>query len=441
MSYVDVLLIEDDTVLGGALCQRLQLEKLSFRWAQSCAQAIELFRRLKLRPAFVLVDVRLPDGSGEQLFRQIMPHLAQSTVVFATAYGDIAQAVRAVNAGARDYLTKPYDANAVILRVRDAIARHGRPGSNGNIAVNPYAMSQATEHVSRQIELLAKADINILLQGETGVGKEVAARYIHAQSSHSNGPFVVLNCASLSEESVASQLFGHQRGAFSRSRGAYVGAFEEAADGTLFLDEVGELGARAQAMLLRVLEDRQYQPAGGDAKVAARCRFIASTNRDLAAGQANEGFRNDLFYRLAAGHIVLPPLRERLQDIVPLSDIFLQEACARDNQVEPLSFSCDAHRALLGYHWPGNVRELRNRISRAAVLADGPVIEAGQLFSDLQSEPAQAFDLAAARGTAETLSIQRAIAESGGQLNLAAKRLGISRTTLWKKRRAEKERK
>lgn len=434
MSYVDVLLIEDDRVLGGALRQRLQLEGLSAAWVENCSQAVEAFRRQRLRPAFILADIRLPDGSGEDLYRRIIPYVARSTIVFATAYGELAQAVRLVAAGATDYLTKPYDVDALISRIRAAVDAFDDDDASGALPENPFLGSAATEAVAAAIQKLAAQDLTVLLQGETGVGKELTARFMHAASPYSGGPFVPVNCASLADELVESQLFGHRRGAFSGAREAHRGLIEHASGGTLFLDEIGELAPRAQAALLRVLEDKRFLPLGDSAPLKADCRFVASTNIDLAQAVQQKSFRADLYYRLAVGHLILPPLRERPQDILPLAARFLRDWSAAPRA--PAAFSSGAQEALLRHAWPGNIRELKNRVQRAAVIADGPELEETDLFPEGSlNEPVVIPDLNAARADAELRSIQQAIAVSGGQLGLAAKRLGISRTTLWKKLR------
>lgn len=428
---VDVLLIEDDTVLGGALQQRLRLEGISVQWAQSGAQALELLRRMRMRPAFVLADIRLPDGSGEDLYRKLIPYLARATVVFATAYGDIAQAVRLVAAGANDYLTKPYDTDALLLRIRQAIEAAERTGPGAEDGENPFALDEAAAPLALEIERLGASRLPLLLEGETGVGKDMTARYIHGRSASAQGPFVALNCATLTEGLVESQLFGHARGAFSGAGGARPGVFAQAAGGTLFLDEVTDLHPKAQAVLLRVLEDGCYTPLGQAQAMQASCRILAGTQVDLEQAVQQGHFRADLYFRLAVARLRLPALRQRPEALLPLARRLLA------GQAAALSFSPQAERALACHDWPGNVRELKNRITRAAVMAQGQVLSAADLFPE--SRLSEATDLGALRAEAEWRAIQHAIAESGGQMGEAAKRLGISRTTLWKKLRSARE--
>lgn len=432
MTYSDVLLIEDDAVLGGALRQRLALEDISVQWVLNCAQAIELLRRTRLHPAFVLADIRLPDGSGEDLYRRLVPYLSRTTVVFATAYGDIAQAVRLVAAGANDYLTKPYDADALVARIRVAIGRFGDPERPAAVQGNPFASSLRTADTANAIERLASAEMHVLLEGETGVGKDLAARYMHARSPRGGGPFLAINGAELNDALAETQWFGHVRGALGAPAATRDGVFAQAAGGTLYLDEVGELPPRAQSLLLRVLESAGYRPVGAPDALPVDCRVVASTNADLGAAVAQGRFRADLYYRLAAGRIILPALRERPDDIPVLAVRFLQEQRG-SGRTRASGYTDAALAALAEYAWPGNVRELKNRVARAAVMSDAPQLDASDLFPERLLQDAGAADLAAVRQDAEWRGIQRAISASGGHLGHAAKRLGISRTTLWKK--------
>ncbi|MHA7124617.1 sigma-54-dependent transcriptional regulator [Achromobacter xylosoxidans] len=429
MNDTQVLLIEDDPVLGGALLQRLRLEGMRAQWVQSCAQAVEWFRRSRQRPAFVLADIRLPDGSGEDLYRRLIPYLAHATVVFATAYGDIAQAVRLVAAGANDYLTKPYDTDALVARMRAVIAAHP-DGAAVDVRDNPFLPDDPESPLAHALERLAASALPLLLEGETGAGKDRAARYAHARSAFAAGPFVAVNCASVPEELAESLLFGHAKGAFSGAGAARDGFFQQAAEGTLYLDEVAELAPRAQSALLRVLENGEYRPLGDAASRQMGCRIMASASIDLEQAVAGRGFRADLYYRLAVARLALPPLRARPGAIAPLARALLDEQA----QAGAMTLSADALHALDAHDWPGNVRELRNRIARAVVMADGAMLSASDLFPERRLAPAA--DLAALRGDAELRAIQRTIAETGGHLGEAAKKLGISRTTLWKKLRA-----
>jgi len=424
-----VLVIEDDAVLGGALVQRLRLEGLRPQLVGSCAQALQALRRDP--PDFVLADIRLPDGSGEDCYRQALPHLGRTPIIFMTAHADLQQAVRLVRAGADDYLTKPFDIEVLLDRIRELAT----PPTTGAESAPRLGLSPATGRLAADIERLAKVNTPVLLRGETGVGKEVAAKMLHALSRQPDAPFVAVNCAAIPSELMESQFFGHERGAFTGALQQHVGYFEEAGEGTLFLDEVGELPARLQGALLRVLEDGGFRRVGGRSDLRFRGRIVAATNADLQQRIAAREFREDLYYRLAVVELHVPPLRERKDEIVPLAEILLRRACvAMGIPVPALDDSaiaaCKAHR------WPGNVRELRNRLERALALTESGILRAADIFPEYTLDaPPHRGSLADARAQAELESIEQALEASGGRIAEAAHQLGISRTTLWKRRR------
>lgn len=263
----------------------------------------------------------------------------------------------------------------------------------------------------------------------TGSGKDRAPRYMHTRSPYAAGPFVAVNCATLATELVESLLFGHVKGAFSGAGTAREGLFSQASGGTLYLDEVAELTPRAQAVLLGVLENGQYRPLGDGAARQTHCRIVSSTSSDLQAAMTQGTFRPDLYYRLTVASIAAPPLRQRLGALPDLARALLAQQSPAG-----AALSSDALQAICDYAWPGNVRELKNRIARAAVMTDDTTVKSDDLFPE--SKLVEAPDLAATRFGAEQRAIQQAIAESGGHMGQAAKLLGISRTTLWKKLRA-----
>ena len=433
---LEVLIIEDDRVLGGAVVQRLKLEGMEVRWAETCAQAVAELRRS--RPDFVLADIRLPDGSGEALYRETMPHLGSTPIVFATAFADIEQAVRLVRAGADDYLTKPYDVDALVDRLRPLAAAKAAVSAPASSVVQsqPFGLSPATASVAADLQRVAATDLPVLLLGETGAGKEVAARMLHQGSPRAALPFLPVNCGAIVHELMESQFFGHERGAFTGATAAHRGFFEEAGSGTLFLDEIGELDVRLQAALLRVLNDGTFRRVGGRQDLRFSGRIIAATNADLAALVASKAFREDLYYRLAVVEIRLPPLRRRPQEIVILSQGFAHEAAQRTGRPPP-TFSEAAVAALLAHDWPGNVRELRNRIERAVALADSPELADTDFFPERRLDLSQPASLATARERAELEQIERAMTVAGGRVSEAARQLGISRTTLWKLRKKQ----
>ncbi len=427
-----VLLIEDDQVLGGAVSQRLRLEGFPVRWAKSCDQAMQFLRQQ--RPAFVLADIRLPDGSGEDLYRQALPHLGDTPIVFATAFADIEQAVRLVRAGADDYLTKPYDVDLLVSRLHALMGELEAGTSESSDTRVRFGQSPATEGLARDLCKVATRDLPVLLRGETGVGKEVAARFLHAHSTHADAPFVAVNCGGIPRELMESQFCGHEKGAFTGAVSVHAGYFEEAGDGTLFLDEIGELDMRLQTALLRVLQDGVFRRLGARQEQRFRGRIVAATNADLASRIAQGTFREDLYYRLAVVEFTIPPLRERPAEVIELAEYFTREAAAR-NGLPDLRLHPDTHELLQSYPWPGNVRELRNRIERAAALSEDDVLSVDDLFPESRLDADLPTTLADVREQAELDQIERALELSGGKVSEAAKRLGVSRTTLWKRRR------
>lgn len=428
----DIVLIEDDEVLGASIAQRLRLEGIGVRWARSVAEGEAVLRRGP-RPTLVLCDMRLPDGSGEALITRLMPELGAVPVVAMTAYGGIEQAVRLMRAGADDYLSKPFDIQAVIDRVTALAPPPPRPEPDAGEAA-PGWRSPPMRALREAILRLARVDAPVLLTGESGAGKEVAARAIHTLGPRAAEPFVALNCAAIPRDLLESEVFGHEKGAFTGAAARRIGAAERAGAGTLLLDEVAELAPELQAKLLRLLEDRRFLRVGGDREIALQARVIAATNAELKARVAEGRFRQDLYFRLAVVELRVPPLRERREDVLDLAWLFLA-GHGRDLALDP-----DAEAALLAHPWPGNVRELRNRIERAAVLGAAPTLTRLDLFPDAAPQPAIPPDeddlsLAAARDTAEREHIRRVLLRVEGRVQDAAKILGVSRTTLWEKMR------
>ena len=292
--------------------------------------------------------------------------------------------------------------------------------------------------VLKKATQVAATETTVLLTGESGTGKEVVARFIHRTSGRRNGPFVALNCAALPEQLLESELFGYERGAFTSAQQSKPGHIELAAHGVLFLDEVSEISLGAQAKFLRALQEREFQRLGGTRIVKAHIRVIAATNRDLRKATDRGDFREDLFYRLQVFDICIPPLRERPADIVPLSEMFLQDIGESFGRPTG-SLTRDAREALLRHDWPGNVRELRNALERAAILAEGGSIQPQHLFLQRRSK-ASGDQTTSHLGTVERQAIERVLRETGGNKSNAARRLGLSRTQLyWRIRKYDLE--
>ncbi|WP_232818415.1 sigma-54-dependent transcriptional regulator [Elioraea thermophila] len=419
-----LILIEDDPVMGGALADRLELEGFDVAWARSGREAEATARRV--RPALALCDIRLPDGTGEALMARLRPLIGATPVIFMTAYGDIDLAVRLMREGAADFLVKPFETEDLLRRIAALLPVFAEAGGE-------LGASAAMREVEALLERAARVDSTVLLTGESGVGKEVAARFLHARSPRADRPFVAVNCAAIPEALLEAELFGHEKGAFTGADRRREGFAEAAQDGTLFLDEIGELPSALQSKLLRLLEAREFARLGSAKSIPFRARVVAATNADLSALVSSGRFRRDLLYRLDVIRIAIPPLRARRDDILPLARRFAVECAARFGRAPPL-LRPSAEEALLAHDWPGNVRELRNRVERAIALAAGPWLDAADLFPG-EPRPMEEVipSLAAAVAAAERRSILAALEATGGDVTAAAERLGIARSTLFEK--------
>ncbi|MBU8546864.1 MULTISPECIES: sigma-54-dependent transcriptional regulator [Roseomonadaceae] len=423
-----LLLVEDDEVLGTSLVQRLNLEGVTCWWARTAAEGETLLRRH--RPSLVVCDIRLPDESGEALLLRLMPEIGATPVIVATAYGEVAQAVRLLRAGADDYLVKPFPPQLLLEKLRLL----GAPATAAPQAAEAGWQSPAMRLLASQLARLAQVTTPVLLSGESGAGKEIAARRLHALGANPAAPFVAVNCAAIPSELMESEVFGHERGAFTGATQRHEGFAERAADGTLFLDEIGELAPPLQAKLLRLLQERSFTRVGGRDTLPLHARIVAATNIDLQSRLADGGFRQDLYYRLAVVELVLPPLRERPEDLYGLAEAFAAHF-ARAFHRPGLTLGAPALEALLDHPWPGNVRELRNRIERAAILANHPILTPDDIFPGQAVTTTTPVSLAEARDLAERDHIRRVLARSGGRVAEAAQLLGISRTTMWERMR------
>jgi DNA-binding NtrC family response regulator len=383
-------IIEDDTIMGDSLVQRLELEGYTPLWWQTGQEALE--KLFSARPDLVICDIVLPDISGEEVFLRALPRLGSTPFLFVTAHGKIDQAVRLTKAGAVDYLTKPYEITDLLERIA------------GLIAVQPRASGVlGASEAMRQMELLlrrvADIDSSLLITGESGVGKEVAAQFVHRISTRAGEPFIAVNCAAIPPELVESQLFGHERGSFTSAQARHHGHVERAGNGILFLDEVGELPMTMQAKLLRLIEERAFTRVGGETTIKTGARIFCATNTNLEAAVKERRFREDLYFRINVIRVAIPRLRDRSEDILPLAQLFLREfSGAFDRDVH--GFTPEAEQALLEHPWPGNVRELRNRVEQAVALSLAPRITGEALF------PAAAVEHAAALSSAQRLAVE-----------------------------------
>lgn len=418
-------LIEDDPIMGESLAQRLALEGADVTWWKTKAEAVQGLS--KRRPQAVICDLKLPDGNGEEIFLETVKSERAPPFLFMTAFGEIDQAVRLMRSGAGDYVTKPFEMSSLLERL-ESLVDSPEPESEGILGVSP-----AMHALEATLVRLAKVGAPVLLTGETGSGKEVCARLLHASRGKA-GPFMAVNCAAIPAELMESELFGHEKGAFSGAHARHLGYAERAGTGTLFLDEIGDLAPRLQAKLLRLLEARSFTRVGGEQAIPFKARVVCATNVDLPQKVREGSFREDLLYRINVVDVPVPPLRDRGEDIVWLIDRFLTELAGE--AVERIQgTSALALEAALAHNWPGNVRELRNRVERAVALSDGPLLMPGDLFPELRPalKPASRDGLDGIRDEAERRHIARVLAENGGAVLATAKVLGVSRTTLWEK--------
>jgi two-component system response regulator AtoC len=392
----------------------------------------------------VLTDLRLRGEDGMALIEMVLQRPRAPVCMLMTAYGSIATAVEALKRGAYDFVTKPVNIDELGLKIARAIK--GRQTEHENLQLRQQVdkrfglesligESGAMHEIFDTIRQVAPSRATVLLTGESGTGKELIAHAIHNLSSRNKTRFIAFNCAAFSQQLIESELFGHERGAFTGAVERRVGRFEQAAGGTLFLDEIGEIDSNIQVKLLRALDPGLFERVGGNQSIQADVRLIAATNRDLAALVREGKFREDLYYRLAVVQIRVPPVRERKEDIPLLANTFLKEICERDGKAfRPLS--PDAMEALLRYDWPGNVRELKGAIDSGVTLATGNQITVRDLPLTVQGAsgglpPREVGnqDFVNIRDN-EVRLIMRALDESGGNRTEAAKKLGISRRTL-----------
>ncbi len=448
-----VLVVEDEATMRSILFRILSERGYEVAAADSGERGLEFAQ--EFLPDVVVMDQNLPGISGQNATQKIIEIVPGVKVIMVTAFGEIEKAVNAIRRGAYDYLTKPFDNDEFLLRVQRACeARRlalevltlrealGERHSFDQILGKSESL-RAAIHMARRA---AQTEISVLIEGESGTGKEPLARAIHHASSRCNGPFLPVNCAAVPTDIAESQFFGHEKGAFTDAKNTHIGLFEQANDGTLFLDEVAEMSLRLQAKLLRALEDGQITRLGARSAVRINSRVIAATNRVVDDAIRDGLLRQDLYHRLAVVVIHVPPLRERKEDISLLARHFLGNF-NDESTTSPSEFSDDALAALEAYAWPGNIRELRNVVQGAAIMAEGEIIRCCDLPRKVRTasagapttselNPSISVDeptLAAATATLERKLIAQALATNNGNRTRSAKRLGINRKTLLSK--------
>ena len=446
-----VLIVDDEVAARYGIRRALEREDYLIVEADSVDSAEEMIERQQ--PSVVLLDVKLASESGLDYLPRLVSRRESPVVIMITAHGSERMAVEAMKKGAYDYLAKPFDIEELRILVRNAAEvfrlrtenerlRNELSGTEtfGQLIGSSAAMSR----IYSLIEKVAPTDVNVLITGESGTGKEVVAREIHAHGRSISGPFVALNCAAMPEELIESELFGHEKGAFTGAAAKRVGKFELANNGTLFLDEIGDMSLATQAKVLRVIEDKQFQRLGSNDVLSSDARIISATNKDLHKEAESGRFREDLFYRLCVVSVHLPPLRERRSDISALARAFCERYSVAYRR-RPLQLSIDALKRLLEYDWPGNVRQLRNHIERAVVLEEGEEITLDEFPESMASNGEQkrtleraedeisvpfTLDFRDARKEFERKYIERCLEQASGNVTKAAALLGMHRQSL-----------
>jgi DNA-binding NtrC family response regulator len=439
---ITVLVVDDELSNATSLEKIFAKEGMRVLLAEGAKRALELVRTHRVQ--VVLTDLMMPGTSGTELLRAVKELSPDTEVVLMTAYGTVENAVQAMREGAYDFVEKPLKRMNIVKSVRKAAERHSLIAENRSLRQELRALTHReivgqSPALRRVLEVAAQAapsSATVLVLGESGTGKELLARYVHSKSARSEGPFVAVNCSAIPESILEAELFGHERGAFTGANAKRDGRFAKARGGTLFLDEIGELTPAVQVKLLRVLQEGEFEPIGGDT-IRADVRVVAATNRDLQSEVEAGRFREDLYYRLNVIAITAPPLRNRREDIPLLVDHFLGVYC-RKNGRERLRVAPDALAKLCDYNFPGNVRELENLVERSAVLCRTETLE----LSDLPESVAKAAhrpagELVFAVGTpldeVEQRLLRATLEHTGGDKALAAQLLGISTRTIYRK--------
>jgi len=436
-----ILVVDDEAAIRESLCDWLSDVGYEVLTAENGPQALEIIEREKL--GIVITDLVMPGMDGIELMKTAKNILPNIEVIIITAYGSIPTAISAMREGAYDYIEKPFCPERAELLIEKLVERQKLVEENLSLHQkleehyrfeNIITKSPKMQQVIEVIKIVAKSNATVLIIGDSGTGKELVARAIHSQSHRRSRPFVAISCTALAESLLESELFGHEKGAFTGAYAQKKGKFEAANRGSLFLDEIGEMSANIQVHLLRVLEEKEFARVGGNELIKVDVRIISATNKDMKKAIASGEFREDLYYRLNVVSIELPPLRERREDIPLLAQHFLKKFVI-ENQKEITGFSPEATDFLLKYEWPGNVRELENAIERAVILAKDSYIEATDL-------PQENSTLARSSVPEESLAemernhILNILNEAGGNRSEAARILGISRVTLHNKLKA-----
>ncbi len=440
----NLLIVDDEANTLASLSRAFRLAGHEATVCDNAAKALELAKAQHFD--LILSDVVMPGNDGLSLLEELKRQGVTAPVVMMSGQAHIEMAVRATRLGALDFLEKPISRDKLMLTVDNALKLQRLESENRQLRqrLGKHEIvwkGKAMRRVMAQVERVAASESRVCIFGETGTGKELVARTIHERSPRAAGLFVTLNCAAVPAELIESELFGHEKGSFTGASGRHIGKFEQADQGTIFLDEIGDMPLSMQAKLLRVLEEGEVERIGGDKPVTVNVRVVVATHRDLEARVREEKFRQDLFHRIHVFPLTLPPLRERRDDIPALVEHFAAQVCAQ-NGWKPVPFTADAMQALLAHAWPGNVRELRNMVERLMLLAtDGHVdltvvqmavpkssagvgVASATLGSGALADRVQSF---------EREVILAELKRSHQNMSLAAKTLGLERSHLYKK--------
>jgi DNA-binding NtrC family response regulator len=439
-----LLIVDDEANTLASLSRAFRLAGHDATVCDNAAKALELAKAGQFD--LILSDVVMPGKDGLTLLEELKTQGVASPVVMMSGQAHIEMAVRATRLGALDFLEKPISTDKLMLTVENALKLQRLESENRQLRqrLGKHEIvwkGEAMKRVMAQLERVAASESRVCILGETGTGKELVARTIHDRSSRSAGPFITLNCAAVPAELIESELFGHEKGSFTGASGRHIGKFEQADQGTVFLDEIGDMPLNMQAKLLRVLEEGEVERIGGDKPVSVNVRVVVATHRDLEARVREEKFRQDLFHRIYVFPLALPPLRERREDIPALVDHFAAQVCAQ-NGWKPVPFTPAAMQALQSHQWPGNVRELRNMVERLMLLAtDGQVdLTTVQMALPKTSSSGGAVPTAVGAGpladrvqSFEREVILAELKRSHQNMSVAAKALGLERSHLYKK--------
>ena len=438
-----LLIVDDEANTLASLSRAFRLAGHEATVCDNAAKALELAKAGQFD--LILSDVVMPGKDGLTLLEELKTQGVASPVVMMSGQAHIEMAVRATRLGALDFLEKPISTDKLMLTVENALKLQRLESENRQLRqrLGKHEIvwkGEAMKRVMAQLERVAASESRVCILGETGTGKELVARTIHDRSSRSAGPFITLNCAAVPAELIESELFGHEKGSFTGASGRHIGKFEQADQGTIFLDEIGDMPLNMQAKLLRVLEEGEVERIGGDKPVSVNVRVVVATHRDLEARVREEKFRQDLFHRIYVFPLALPPLRERREDIPALVGHFAAQVCAQ-NGWKPVPFTAEAMQALQSHQWPGNVRELRNMVERLMLLAtDGQVDLATVQMALPKTSSGGALPTVVGAGpladrvqSFEREVILAELKRSHQNMSVAAKALGLERSHLYKK--------